>query len=95
MRNPLIKIAAALLALALSFPALSLEKCNSAVQAQQHCPKDNVVWLNLPTMISHYRGHGWYGATQNGAYVCCHEASAEGARGISTGNSLAATWRRR
>jgi hypothetical protein len=85
MRNPLIKFAAALLGLALAFPALSLERFASELQAQHHCPKDVVVWLNLPTMIWHYRGQRWYGSTKNGAYVCRQEASAEGARGNLNG----------
>jgi hypothetical protein len=37
-------------ALALS-PDASLSTFSSEVQAQQHCPKDTVVWLNLPTGI--------------------------------------------
>ena len=29
-------------------------------QAQQHCPSDVVVWLNLPTHIYHWKGMRWY-----------------------------------
>jgi hypothetical protein len=53
--------------------------------AQAHCPKDTVVWLNLPTMIWHYKGQHWYGRTKNGAYVCAKEAAATGARATRNG----------
>jgi hypothetical protein len=53
--------------------------------AQAHCPKDTVVWLNLPTMIWHYKGQRWYGRTKNGAYVCEKEAAAGGARATRNG----------
>ena len=33
-------------------------------QAQQHCPGDVVVWLNLPTDIYHWKGMRWYGNTK-------------------------------
>lgn len=48
--------------------------------AQQHCPEDTVVWLNLPTGIYHLRGQRWYGRTKNGAYVCRKEADGDGDR---------------
>jgi hypothetical protein len=54
-------------------------------QAQQHCPKDVVVWLNLPTMIWHYKGQRWYANTIHGAFACKEEAAAAGARGTRNG----------
>ena len=42
----------------------------TAQEAQQHCPTDLVVWLDLPTRTYHYRGQRWYGSTKSGAYVC-------------------------
>ncbi len=66
-------------------PARALEKHDSESQAQQHCPKDIVVWLNLPTMIWHYKGQRWYGRTKRGAYVCEKEAAAGGARATRNG----------
>jgi hypothetical protein len=65
--------------------ATALEKYGSESQAQQHCPKDTVVWLNLPTMIWHYKGQRWYGRTKNGTYVCEKEAAAAGARATRNG----------
>jgi hypothetical protein len=49
-------------------------------EAQQHCPADTVVWLNLPTGIYHLKGERWYGRTTNGAYVCEKEADRAGDR---------------
>jgi hypothetical protein len=43
--------AAFVISLALAVPAFALETFSDEVKAQQHCPKDVVVWLNLPTMI--------------------------------------------
>jgi hypothetical protein len=54
-------------------------------QAQQHCPSDIVVWLNLPTGIYHFRGERWYGRTKQGAYVCEHEADQAGDRATRNG----------
>jgi len=53
--------------------------------AQQHCPSDTVVWLNLPTGIYHFRGQRWYGNTKNGAYVCEKEADKAGDRATRNG----------
>ena len=57
----------------------------SEVQAQQHCPGDAVVWLNLPTGIYHAKGQRWYGRTKSGAYVCRTEADHAGMRGSLNG----------
>ena len=35
--------------------------------AQAHCPKDVVVWLNIPSGIYHYKGERWYGRTEHGS----------------------------
>jgi hypothetical protein len=42
--------------------------------AQAHCPKDVVVWVNIPSGIYHYKGERWYGCTKHGAYACEKEA---------------------
>jgi hypothetical protein len=72
-------------ALAFVLPAQALNQYQDQVAAQQHCPKDVVVWLNLPTMIWHNQGTRWYGMTKSGAYVCRKEAAVEGARGSRNG----------
>ena len=71
--------------LALAVPASALETFTDEVKAQQHCPKDVVVWLNLPTMIWHYKGQRWYANTIHGAFACKEEAAAAGARGTRNG----------
>jgi hypothetical protein len=76
---------ALILSLTLTVPAFGLETFSEEVKAQQHCPKDIVVWLNLPTMIRHYKGQRWYARTQHGAYACEKEAGANGARGTKNG----------
>ena len=53
--------------------------------AQAHCPKDVVVWLNIPSGIYHYRGERWYGRTKHGAYVCEKEAIKAGDRASENG----------
>ena len=53
--------------------------------AQAHCPKDVVVWLNIPTGVYHEKGMRWYGRTKNGAYVCKKEADTDGYRDTRNG----------
>lgn len=53
--------------------------------AQTHCPRDVVVWLNIPSGIYHYKGERWYGRTKHGAYVCEKEAIAAGDRASLNG----------
>jgi hypothetical protein len=53
--------------------------------AQQHCPADTVVWVNLPSGIYHFKGERWYGNTKSGAYVCQREADRAGDRATRTG----------
>jgi hypothetical protein len=84
-------IAGAVLALGLVFgvtgPAFAADPVTfqSEQQAQQRCPTDQVVWLNLPTAIYHQKGQRWYGATKNGAYVCRKEADTAGDRPSKNG----------
>jgi hypothetical protein len=77
----------ALLACSFFFSAAvpAINQFSTAADAAKHCPKDTVVWLNLPTMIWHYKGQRWYGNTKHGAYVCEKEAAAEGARATRNG----------
>jgi len=77
--------AAFVISVALTVPAFALETFTDEAKAQQHCPKDVVVWLNLPTMIWHYKGQRWYANTIHGAYACEKEAGAAGARGTKNG----------
>lgn len=65
--------------------ALSLSLNTTEQSARQHCPEDEVVWLNLPTRIWHVKGARWYGNTKNGSYVCKKEAIATGNRASRNG----------
>jgi len=53
--------------------------------AQAHCPKDVVVWLNIPSGIYHYKGERWYGRTKHGTYACEKEAVKAGDRASLNG----------
>jgi hypothetical protein len=75
------------LAAALFFSTLSPAYANTSAprfhseqEAKQHCPNDQVVWLNTKTGVYHLKGERWYGATKDGVYVCRKEADAEGDR---------------
>ena len=85
MRSIAKVVAGLALSLSLALPAFALETFNDEAKAQQHCPKDTVVWLNLPTMIWHYKGQRWYANTIHGAFACKEEAAAAGARGTKNG----------
>ena len=54
-------------------------------QAQEHCQKDVVVWVNLPTGVYHFKGERWYGRTKSGVYVCQKEADHAGDRATRNG----------
>jgi hypothetical protein len=58
---------------------------NTEDAAQSHCPRDTVVWLNIPSGIYHYKGERWYGRTKHGAYACEKEAVAVGDRASLNG----------
>lgn len=58
---------------------------DTEAEAQSRCPRDVVVWLNIPTHIYHEKGMRWYGRTKHGAYVCKKEADAAGDRDTRNG----------
>jgi hypothetical protein len=62
-----------------------LAQLQTEVAAQAHCPRDVVVWLNIPTGIYHEKGMRWYGRTKHGACVCRKEADAAGDRDTRNG----------
>jgi hypothetical protein len=81
----LLVLATLIIGQALPAAAAPITLFSSEDQAQQHCPSDVVVWLNLPTHIYHWKGMRWYGNTKNGAYVCKKEADEDGNRGTLNG----------
>lgn len=66
-------------------PSVPLATFPREQQAQQNCPADTVVWLNLPSGIYHFKGERWYGNTKTGAYVCQREADRAGDRATRNG----------
>ena len=76
---------AALLIIAPTSQALAQTQFPTEQQAQQHCPSDTVVWVNLPTGIYHFKGERWYGRTKSGAFVCQKEADQAGDRATRNG----------
>jgi hypothetical protein len=69
----------------LADPSGTLTLYATEQQAQKHCPKDTVVWLNLPSGIYHFKGQRWYSNTNNGAFVCEKEADKAGDRATRNG----------
>ena len=66
-------------------PTAPLTTFPNEQQAQQHCPADTVVWVNLPSGIYHFKGERWYGNSRSGAYVCQREADRAGDRATRNG----------
>ena len=48
----------------IAYSAGDLTLFSTEEKAQEHCPKDTVVWLNLPSGIYHFKGERWYGNTK-------------------------------
>jgi hypothetical protein len=85
MRKILFSLGLAL-AVTLPYPALALDQFDTESKAQQHCPADVVVWLNLPSGIYHYKGAKYYAHTKHGAFVCEKEAIGAGMRRSKDGS---------
>ncbi len=51
-------------------------------QAQTHCPKDIVVWLDPQSGLYYFKGHGSFGRSNAGRYACRAEADAAGMQGM-------------
>jgi len=53
--------------------------------AEDHCPTEVVVWVDLETRIFYYRGQDRYGSTKSGAYMCERDVKGGGYRPNRTG----------
>ena len=53
--------------------------------AEEHCPGQVVVWVDLQTRIFYYRGQDRYGSTKTGAYLCERDVKGLGYRANRTG----------
>ena len=51
-------------------------------QAQEHCPKDTIVWLDPQSGLYQLKGHGSYGLSGAGRYACRGEAERAGMHAI-------------
>jgi len=51
-----------------------------AAQAQQHCPNDTVVWLDLKRRVYYLPGQRQYGRGRTALFVCRDEARRSGNR---------------
>ena len=51
-------------------------------QAQAHCPKDTVVWLDPQSGIYYLKGHASYASSNAGRYACRGEADLAGMHGM-------------
>jgi hypothetical protein len=67
------------------YPAPTLTLFQNEQQAQRHCSRDTVVWLNLSSGIYHFKGQRWCANTNNGAFVCEQEAELAGDRATLNG----------
>ena len=50
-------------------------------QAQTHCPKDTVVWIDPQSALYYLKGKERYGSSPAGRYACRGEADLAGMRG--------------
>ncbi|HEV2677975.1 MAG TPA: hypothetical protein VGV37_25815 [Aliidongia sp.] len=73
---------AGLLPVAGSAPALAADVAQYPTRpaAEEHCPGEVVVWVDLGTRVYYYRGQDNYGATKTGAYACQRDVKAAGFR---------------
>ena len=53
--------------------------------AGMSCPKDRLVWVNIPSGVYHYQGERYFGSTQQGKFICEHDALSEGDRPTRNG----------
>jgi hypothetical protein len=74
----LVLIALALLCAACGQSPTVLTAFQTEQQAQTHCPKDIVVWLDTQSGLYYFKGHGSFGHSNAGRYACRGEADAAG-----------------
>lgn len=57
-----------------SHASAQLSLFQTELQAQQHCPNDTVVWLDMQKRIYYSKGQRLYEQGRTGTYVCQGEA---------------------
>lgn len=55
-----------------------LDLFDSETKARQHCGKDAVVWLDVPSRTFWTKGQRGYGASKTGGYTCRRDATHSG-----------------
>jgi hypothetical protein len=49
------------------------------------CPRDMIVWVNIPTHVYHFPGQRYFGCTKDGKFMCQGDADHEGDRPTRNG----------
>jgi len=49
------------------------------------CPGDKVVWVNTRSHVYHFKGERYFGSTEDGKFICEHDADKEGDRPTRNG----------
>jgi hypothetical protein len=49
------------------------------------CAGDRLVWVNTRSGVYHFRGERYFGSTQQGKFICEHDALREGDRPTRNG----------
>jgi hypothetical protein len=78
-------LAACAATLFVASPAFAITEFPTQQKAQEHCPDDTVVWLNLATHIYYMPGTPSYGTTRTGVFVCEKQADKEGDQPAKSG----------
>ena len=63
-----------------SFDASAMQLFRYEAQAQRHCPKDSVVWLDFRKRTYYSKRQKLYARGTNGSFVCRSEVPAYGYR---------------
>jgi hypothetical protein len=63
-------------------PPAVLTAFRTEQQAQAHCPKDAVVWVDPQSGIYYLKGHASYASSNAGRYACRGEADLAGMHGV-------------
>jgi hypothetical protein len=72
-------ILAAICALTATSP-LSAQTPFHEPPAGMTCPGDQLVWVNIPSHIYHFKGQRYFGSTKSGKFMCQRDADHEGDR---------------
>ena len=66
-------------------PAVHAQTPTHEPPSGMSCPQDRLVWVNTRSGVSHYQGERYFGSTQEGKFICEHDAMGEGDRPTKNG----------